>query len=183
MAGDTSSVAGRTPVPSLRSEHGVAWKLHMQKQAKSAIRIALFCLFCNASCLLGRVMLWRSAALFYALPGLRRRLGGLVQLTDELGAAGEAARRAVRRGMRLEVCLEHVMLRSAPERRSADEVMLVSCVVRMRGRCLERSRLSHATLTTYCFFPRFKTTRLRLRLGVYQNRGRPGPAGGAVFMT
>ena len=101
MAGDTSSVAGRTPVPSLRSEHGVAWKLHMQKQAKSAI--------------LGRVMLWRSAALFYALPGLRWRLGRLVQLTDELGAAGEAARRAVRRGTRLEVCLEHVMLRSAPD--------------------------------------------------------------------
>ena len=103
MAGDTSSVAGRTPVLSVRSEHGVAWKLHMQKQAKSAIRIALFACFCNASCLLGRVMLWRSAALFYALPGLRRRLGGLAQLTDELGAAGEAARRPVQRGMRLEV--------------------------------------------------------------------------------
>ena len=166
MAGDTSSVAGRTPVPSLRSEHGVAWKLHMQKQAKSAIRIALFACFCNASCLLGRVMLWRSAALFYALPGLRRRLGGLAQLTDELGAAGEAARRPVQRGMRLEVCLEHAMLRGAPEHRSADQVMLVSCVVRMRGCCLERSRLSHATLTTYCFFPRFKTTWLKSRLRV-----------------
>ena len=56
------------------------------------------------------------------------------------------------------------MLRGAPEHRSADQVMLVSCVVRMRGCCLERSRLSHATLTTYCFFPRFKTTWLRSRL-------------------
>ena len=67
-------------------------------------------MFFSACCLLGRVMLWRSAALFYALPGLRRRLGGLAQLTDELGAAGEAARRAARRGKRLEVCLEHTML-------------------------------------------------------------------------
>ena len=168
MAGDTSSVAGRTPVLSVRSEHGVAWKLHMQKQAKSAICIALFACFCNASCLLGRVMLWRSAALFYALPGLRRRLGGLAQLTDELGAAGEAARRAARRGKRLEVCLEHTMLRGAPECESADQVMFVLRVVRMRECCLERSRHPHPTLTTYCFFPRFKTTWLRSRLRVYQ---------------
>ena len=109
-------------------------------------------------------MLWRSAARSYALPVLRRRLAGLAQLTGELGAAGEAARRAVRRGMRLEVCLEHAMLRGAPERRSADQVMFVLRVVRMRECCLELSRLSHATLTTYCFFRRFKTTWLRLRL-------------------
>ena len=73
-------------------------------------------------------MLWRSAARSYALPGLILRLGGLVQLTNELGAAGEAARRPVQRGKRLEVCLEHAMLRGAPERRSADQVMLVSSV-------------------------------------------------------
>ena len=44
-----------------------------------------FACFCTACCLLGRVMLWRSAARSYALSLLMRRLGGLVQLTDELG--------------------------------------------------------------------------------------------------
>ena len=136
------------------------------KTSKKRYSIALFCLFCNASCLLGRVMLWRSAALFYALPGLRRRLGGLVQLTDELGAAGEAARRAVQRVKRLQRCLERVMLRGAPERRSADQLMLVLRVVRIRECCLERSRHPHPTLTTYCFFLRFKTRFLKSRLRV-----------------
>ena len=51
------------------------------------------------------MMLWRSAARSYALPGLRRRLGGLAQLTDELGAAGDAKRSAEQRVKRLERCL------------------------------------------------------------------------------
>ena len=112
------------------------------------------------------MMLWRSAARSYALPGLRRRLGGLGQLTHELGAAGEAERRAEQRVKRLERCLKRVMLRGAPEHRSADQVMFVLRVVRMRECCLERSRHPHPTLTTYCFFLRFKTRFLKSRVRV-----------------
>ena len=48
------------------------------------------------------MMLWRSAARSYALPGLIRRLGGLAQLTDELGEVGAAAKRPVWRVKRFE---------------------------------------------------------------------------------